>query len=93
MIKTFRDRTTQELYATGKSKRFPSDIAKRAARKLEYLDLATCLDDLKVPPSNRLHALKGDRKGQYSISINDQWRICFRLVDGDTYDVEICDYH
>jgi proteic killer suppression protein len=93
MIKTFRDRITLELYATGKSKRFPADIAKRAARKLEYLDLATCLDDLKVPPSNRLHALKGDRKGQYSISINDQWRICFRFVDGDTYNVEICDYH
>lgn len=93
MIKTFRDRITQELYATGRSRRFPADIAKRAARKLEYLDLATCLDDLKVPPSNRLHTLKGDRKGQYSISINDQWRICFRFVDGDTYDVEICDYH
>jgi len=93
MIKTFRDRTTQELYATGKARRFPADVAKRAARKLEYLDLATCLDDLKVPPSNRLHALKGDRKGQYSISINDQWRICFRFVDGDAYDVEICDYH
>ena len=93
MIKTFRDRIAQELYATGKSKRFPSDIAKRAARKLEYLDLAICLDDLKVPPGNRLHELKGDRKGQYSISINDQWRICFRFVDGDTYDVKICDYH
>lgn len=93
MIKTFRDRITQELYATGRSGKFPADIAKRAARKLEYLDLATCLDDLKVPPGNRLHALKGDRKGQYSISINDQWRICFRFVDGDTYDVEICDYH
>jgi len=93
VIKTFADRRTLELYATGKSKRFPSDIAKRAARKLEYLDLAVQLDDLKVPPGNRLHALEGDRKGQYSISVNDQWRICFRFLDGDTYDVEICDYH
>lgn len=93
MIKTFTDRPTQELYATGRSRRFPADAAKRAARKLEYLDLATCLSDLMVPPGNRLHALKGDRKGQYSISINDQWRICFRFVDGDAYDVEICDYH
>lgn len=93
MIKTFTDRHTQELYATGKSKRFPADIAKRAARKLEYVDLATQLDDLKVPPGNRLHALDGNRKGQHSISINDQWRICFRFADGDAYDVEICDYH
>jgi toxin HigB-1 len=93
VIKTFADRRTQELYATGKAKRFPSDVAKRAARKLEYLDLATSLEDLKVPRGNRLHALTGDRKGQYSISVNDQWLICFRFVDGDAYDVEICDYH
>jgi toxin HigB-1 len=93
MIKTFADRHTQELYATGKSKRFPADIARRAARKLEYVDLATQLNDLKVPPGNRLHALEGNRKGQHSISINDQWRVCFRFVDGDAYDVEICDYH
>lgn len=93
MIKTFADRRTRELYAAGRAKRFPADIAKRAARKLEYLDLATRLDDLKVPPGNRLHALEGDRKGQYSISVNDQWRICFRFVDGDACDVEICDYH
>ncbi|MXS79216.1 hypothetical protein ABF86_00145 [Nitrosomonas sp. GH22] len=56
------------------------DIVKRTSRKREYVDLATCLEDLRVPPSNRLHVLGGDRKGQYSISINDQWRICFRLV-------------
>ena len=93
MIKTFADRHTQRLYATGKSKRFPSDICRRAARKLEYVDLAASLDDLKVPPGNRLHALTADRKGQHSISINDQWRICFRFVDGDAYDVEVCDYH
>lgn len=93
MIKTFADRRTLELYATGKAKRFPPDVAKRAARKLEYLDLAISLDDLENPPGNRLHALSGDRKGQYSIAVNDQWRICFRFEDGDAYDVEICDYH
>ena len=93
MIKTFADRRTQELYETGKAKRFPADIAKRAARKLEYVDLAVTLEDLRTPPGNRLHGLEGDRKGQHSISINDQWRICFRFEDGDAYDVEVCDYH
>ena len=93
VIKTFADRRTQELYATGKAKQFPPDVAKRAARKLEYIDLATRLEDLRSPPGNRLHVLQGDRKGQYSVSVNDQWRICFRFVDGDAYDVEICDYH
>ncbi len=93
MIKTFADRHTMELYETGKSKRFPSDTWKRAVRKLEYIDFATGLDDLKVPPSNRFHELERDRKGQLSISVNDQWRICFRFVDGDAYDVELTDYH
>ena len=93
MIKTFADKRTKDLYETGKARRFPADVAKRAARKLEYVDLATTLEDLRTPPGNRLHALEGDRKGQHSISINDQWRICFRLEDGDAYDVEVCDYH
>lgn len=93
MIKTFADRHTQELYAKSRSRRFPPDIARRAGRKLEYIDLATCLDDLKVPPGNRLHELGRDRKGQHSIAVNDQWRVCFRFVDGDAYDVEIADYH
>lgn len=62
-------------------------------RKLEYIELATCLDDLQVPPSNRLHKLERERQGQYSISVNNQWRICFRFIDGDAYDVEITDYH
>ena len=93
MIKTFADTHNQELYATGKSKRFPPDITKRAKRKLEYADLATCLDDLKVPPGNRLHELERERRGQRAIAINDQWRVCFRFVDGDAYDVEITDYH
>jgi proteic killer suppression protein len=93
MIKTFADKRTQDLYVIGSAKRFPSDVAGRAARNLEYVDLAARLDDLKVPPGNHLHALDKDRKGQHSISINDQWRICFRFVDGDAYDVEVCDYH
>jgi len=81
------------VFVAGKSKRLPPDLLRRAIRRLEYIDLARTLDDLKVPPSNRLHALKGDREGQYSISINDQWRICFRFAEGDAYDVEITDYH
>jgi len=93
MIKTFADRYTIELYEIGKSKRLPPAIWKRALRKLEYLDVATGLEDLRVPPSNRLHALEREREGQFSISVNDQWRICFRFVDGDAYDVELTDYH
>ena len=93
MIKTLAERRTKELYETGKARRFPSDVAPRAARKLEYVDLATKLDDLTNPPGNRLHKLEEDRKGQCSISINDQWRICLRFEDGDAYEVEVCDYH
>jgi len=93
MIKTFADKRTVELYSKGKTKKFPPDVASRAARKLEYVHLAESLDDLKVPPGNRLHALSGDRQGQHAISINAQWRICFRFTDGDAYDVEVCDYH
>ena len=93
MIKTFADKRTKDLYDTGRAKRFPPDVAGRAARTLEYVDLATQIDDLKVPPGNRFHALEVDGKGQYSISINEQWRICFRFVDGDAYDVGVCDYH
>ncbi|MDZ7683852.1 MAG: type II toxin-antitoxin system RelE/ParE family toxin [Gammaproteobacteria bacterium] len=93
MIKSFADRRTYDLFTYGKAKRFPSEVAKRAARKLEYVDLAVWVDDLKVPPGNRLHGLDGDRKGQYSILINDQWCVCFRFEDGDAYDVEVCDYH
>lgn len=93
MIKSFADNHTQEFYQKGKSRRLPPDISKRTMRKLEYIELATCLDDLQVPPSNRLHKLERERQGQYSISVNDQWRICFRFIDGDAYDVEITDYH
>ena len=93
MIRTFADRETQRLYTTGQSRRLPPTLLRRAVRRLEYIDLAGTLTDLSVPPSNRLHALKGDRAGLHSISINDQWRICFRFIDGDAYDVEITDYH
>jgi proteic killer suppression protein len=93
MIKSFADKRTQELYVSGRAKRLSAEVAQRAARKLEYVDLATRLDDLKVPPGNRLRALLGNRKGQHSIAVNDQWRICFRFIDGDAYDVEFCDYH
>lgn len=93
VIRTFADKDTKELYIAGKSGRLPGNLLKRAIRKLEYIDLASCLDDLRVPLGNRLHQLKGDREGQYAISINDQWRICFRFIDGDAFDVEITDYH
>jgi proteic killer suppression protein len=93
MTKTFANKETQQLFVRGKSKRLPSKLIKRAIRRLEYVNYATSLRDLRVPPSNRLHALKGVRKGQHSISINEQWRICFRFIDGDAYDVEITDYH
>ena len=93
MIKIFADRYTRDLYVKGRSKRFPSDITRRAIRKLEYVDLATGLEDLEVPPSNRLHELERESKGQFSISVNDQWRVCFRFEDGDAFDVELTDYH
>lgn len=93
MIKTFADRHTEGLFVTGRSDRLPPDVVRRARRKLEYIDLAVRLDDLRIPPGNRLHKLGGDRKGQYAIAINAQWRICFRFVDGDAYDVEVGDYH
>ena len=98
VIKTFADRHTQELFATGRSSRLPPEITRRARRKVEYIDLASRIGDLRVPPGNRLHKLSGDRlaggrEGQYAVAINDQWRICFRFVDGDAFDVEITDYH
>ena len=93
MIKTFADRQTEELFRTGKAKRVPPDVARRALRKFEAVHVATTVADLRVPPGNRLHALKGDRAGQHAIAVNDQWRICFRFEDGDAFDVEFCDYH
>ncbi|MBW7934557.1 MAG: type II toxin-antitoxin system RelE/ParE family toxin [Gemmatimonadaceae bacterium] len=93
MIKSFADSQTEELYRTGRSKRVPPDVARRALRKLEAVHVAVALADLRVPPGNRLHALRGSRAGQHAIAVNDQWRICFRFEDGDAYDVEFCDYH
>lgn len=93
MIRTFADRHTAELYETGRAKRFPSEIRSGALRRLQYLESAVSVDDLKIPLSNRLHKLERDRAGQYSISVNKQWRICFRFLDGDAYDVELTDYH
>jgi proteic killer suppression protein len=93
MIKTFADKHTHELFRTGKSRKLPPELVKKALRRLEYIDLATRLDDLRVPPSNRLHALSGSRRGRHAISINNQWRIVFRFEQGDAYDVEITDYH
>lgn len=93
MLKSFAHSRTQGLFEHGKAKRLPREIIDRAIRKLEYIDCATSLEDLKVPRGNRLHALAGDRAGFLAIAINDQWRICFRFIDGDAFDVEICDYH
>ena len=93
MIQTFADQETEKVFITGKSKRLPQNLIRKAIRRLEYNHLAKTLNDLKVPPSNRLHALKRDREGQFSISVNNKWRICFRFIDGDAYDVEIADYH
>jgi proteic killer suppression protein len=93
MIRTFANKQTERFYVTGKSHRVPPDVARRALRKLTAIDAAQQVELLRVPPGNRLHVLEGDRVGQYSVSVNDQGRICFRFEDGDAYDVEICDYH
>lgn len=93
MIKTFADDDTREFFETGKTRKLPPEIARRALRKLEYVDNAALLTDLRLPPGNRLHALKGDRAGQYALSVNDQWRICFTFTPDGVYDVEIRDYH
>ena len=93
MIRSFRDRLTEAVAAGGKPKGFPPDLIKVARRKLFMLDNATTLNDLRMPPANQLEALKKDRMGQHSIRINDQFRVCFRWVDGNAEDVEIVDYH
>ena len=93
MIRTFCCRETQGIFELRLSRRFPADIQRRALRKLRMLHRAGLLSDLAVPPANRLEKLSGNRLGQCSIRINDQWRICFRWIDGDAFDVEIVDYH
>jgi proteic killer suppression protein len=92
MIRSFVDRETEHLFFTGKSRKF-GGIVPVARRKLQVLDSTPHLNDLRLPHGNRLEALHGDRKGQYSIRINDQLRICFRWSEGDAYEVEIVDYH
>jgi toxin HigB-1 len=93
VIKTLADKRTAALFLGRYVKGLPSDAAERAKRKLDLIDGAASLAFLRVPPGNRLEALAGDRAGQHSIHVNDQWRICFRWHDGNAYDVEFCDYH
>ena len=93
VIRSFASSETERFFATGKSRRLPPEIQARAAMRLTQLNAATTINDLRFPPSNRLEALKHDRKGQWSIRINDQWRVCFRFERGDVFDVEITDYH
>ena len=93
MIKSFADKRTAALFAGHAVRGLPRQIQTRAKAKLQMLDAAKRIDDLRVPPGNRLEALKGGRAGQHSIRINDQWRICFAWRDGEVGDVEIIDYH
>jgi len=93
MIKSFRDAETEKIFNRRFSRRLPGDIQSVALRKLRMLANAVDLADLRSPPANRLEKLSGDRQGQHSVRINDQWRICFVWREGDAYDVEICDYH
>jgi len=93
MIKSFKSKETARIFARLRSIRLPQDIQQVSYRKLRMLNNAVTLDDLRIPPANRLEKLSGDRSGQYSIRINDQWRICFEWIDGDVYNVEIVDYH
>lgn len=93
MIRSFADKETMRLFSMGSSRKIPGDIQRLARRKLLQIHAAVDLDFLRVPPGNRLEPLKGDRNGQYSIRINDQWRICFNWTKGNAYDVEITDYH
>jgi len=93
MIRSFKSKEAEKLFGRVRSAKLPGDIQRVALRKLRMLNRAKTLADLRVPPANRLERLSGDRAGQYSIRINDQWRICFRWEAGDAFDVEIVDYH
>jgi proteic killer suppression protein len=93
MIKTFADKETEKLFRRTFSRKLPANVQLIARMKLEILDAAEVLQDLHIPPGNRLEKLSGDRAGQYSIRINDQWRICFVWRQENAYDVEIADYH
>ncbi|MBN2149600.1 MAG: type II toxin-antitoxin system RelE/ParE family toxin [Anaerolineales bacterium] len=93
MIKSFKSKETARIFERLRSTRLPQDIQQVSYRKLRMLNNAVTLEDLRIPPANQLEKLSGDRAGQYSIRINDQWRICFEWIDGDAYNVEIVDYH
>jgi len=93
MIASFRDKETERLWRTGKSRRIPANLRRRAFKKLAILNAAVALENLRVPPGNDLEALRGNRSGQYSIRINDQYRVCFVWRDGNAFDVEVVDYH
>jgi proteic killer suppression protein len=93
VIASFKDSATKQLFETGKSRRIPASLQRVAQRKLKYLAAAERLTDLGQPPGNRLEALKGDRAGQFSIRVNDQYRICFSWIGKDAHEVEIVDYH
>jgi toxin HigB-1 len=93
MIKSFKDSETEKVFSRRLSRRLPTDIQQVALRKLRMLNNAISLTDLRIPPANRLEKLSGTRVGQYSIRINDQWRICFEWRDGDAFNVEVEDYH
>jgi proteic killer suppression protein len=93
MIRSFAARETERLFRRQLPRKLPHDIQRRARVKLEILDAAESLEDLRIPPSNRLEKLSGDRDDQHSIRINNQWRICFEWREGDAYQVEIVDYH
>ena len=93
MIKTFKSDETQKIYQRQRSRKLPSDIQQIALRKLRMINNSASINDLRVPPANHLEKLSGNRTGQWSIRINDQWRVCFRWEGSDAYDVEIADYH
>jgi toxin HigB-1 len=93
VIQSFKDKETQKIFERQRSRKLPSDIQQVALRKLRMLNRAETLQDLRVPPANRLERLVGDREGQYRIRVNDQWRICFGWQEGEASDVEIVDYH
>lgn len=93
VIQTCANPETEHFFATGKSRRLPTEILKRAAMRLNQLNAATRIEDLRLPPSNQLEKLSGGREGQWSIRINGQWRVCFVFHDGHAFDVEIVDYH
>lgn len=93
MIRSFKDNETEKIFNRTFSRKLPHNIQQVAFRKLRMLNRAATLNDLRIPPGNRLEQLHGDREGQYSIRINDQWRICFEWHEEDSYNVEIVDYH